>query len=250
MCALTALVVEDEPDLREILLYHLGREGFDAKATDDGYEALRMARRQCFDVILLDLLLVGLDGLSLCRQFKAEPASAGTHVIIVSAKVEEDDVLRGLAVGADDYVRKPFRPREVIARVKTVLRRGRGASMSPAVERLEFPPLLLNESAHEVTLWGKSLNLTQSEFRILHRMMKSPGRVFTRGQLHSEFSECCAETGSRSIDVHVRALRRKLADFATVVESVRGVGYRFVPAAGDGRAPDVESSPSVSVPSI
>lgn len=230
MCAFKALVVEDEPDLRDILQYHLAREGFAVESTADGYEALQMARRLQPDVILLDLLLAGLDGLSLCRQFKADPVSAGTHVIIISAKVDEDDVLRGLAHGADDYVRKPFRPKEVIARIRAVMRRAVVTLPEVQGEMLSFPPLELNHASHEVKLSGAPLTLTATEYRILHYIMAHPERVFSRAQLlrHASGEEC--PTGGRSIDVHVRALRRALGAHAGMIETSRGVGYRFRPS--------------------
>lgn len=230
MCATKALIVEDEPDLRDILHYHLCREGFAVESTPDGYEALQMARRLRPDVILLDLLLAGLDGLSLCRQFKADPASAGTHVIIISARVEEDDVLRGLALGADDYVRKPFRPKEVMARVRAVLRRAPVAVAEAPGEVLSFPPLELNAASHEVSLAGRPLALTATEYRILHYMMCHPGRVFSRSQLLVQVTGEVPEGSGRSIDVHIRSLRRALGEHAASIETARGVGYRFRPA--------------------
>ncbi len=225
-----ALIVEDEPDLREMLSYHLCREGFAVESTPDGYDALRMARRLPPDVILLDLLLAGLDGLSLCRQLKADPASAGAHVIIISAKVEEDDVLLGFAQGADDYVRKPFRPKEVIARIRAVLRRAVVTLPEVQGEILSFPPLELNHASHEVRLAGAPLTLTATEYRILHYMMAHPERVFSRAQLLRHASGEEGPAGGRSIDVHVRALRRALGVHAGMIETSRGVGYRFRPS--------------------
>ena len=229
MCALKALVVEDEPDLREMLQYHLMREGFAVESTADGYIALQLAKRLQPDVILLDLLLAGLDGLSLCRQFKRDPGAAGTHVIIISACVEEDDVLRGLAQGADDYVRKPFRPKEVMARVRAVPRRTPVVAGERPDEVLRFPPLELNHASHEVRLAGAPLTLTATEYRILHYLMAHPERVFSRGQLLRHASGGDREAAGRSIDVHVRALRRALGPHAGVIETARGVGYRFRP---------------------
>lgn len=237
MCASKALIVEDEPDLRDILQYHLTREGFAVESTPDGYEALKMARRLRPDVILLDLLLAGLDGLSLCRQFKADPASAGTHVIMISARVDEEDVLRGLAFGADDYVRKPFRPKEVMARVRAVLRRTPAAPSEDPGEILSFPPLELNDARHEITLAGKRLALTVTEYRIIRYMMSFPGRVFSRAQLRRQSAGEESQAAGRSIDVHVRSLRKSLGAYAGMVETARGVGYRFNPSASPDSVP-------------
>ena len=231
MPALKVLVIEDEPDLRDILLYHLGREGFAVESTHDGYEALQLARRQRPDVVLLDLMLNGLDGLSVCEQLKADPVSAGLHIIIVSARVAEEDVLGGLARGADDYVRKPFKPKEVIARVRAVMRRAAAVRPAPSDEILRYAPLELNHVSHEVRLAGHKLALTATEYRILHYLMTHPERVFTRAQL---LRHTPGETGGaigRNIDVHIRSLRRALGAHAAMIETARGVGYRFLPAA-------------------
>ena len=229
MSALKVLVIEDEPDLRDILLYHLGREGFSIESTHDGFEALQLVRRQRPDVVLLDLMLNGLDGLSVCEQLKADPVSAGLHIIIVSARVTEEDVLGGLARGADDYVRKPFKPKEVIARVRAVMRR---TSTAPVVadEVLRYPPLELNHVSHEVTLAGVRLALTATEYRILHYLMTHPERVFTRAQLLRQTPGEIADVIGRNIDVHIRSLRRALGGHAALIETARGVGYRFVPS--------------------
>jgi two-component system phosphate regulon response regulator PhoB len=231
MPALKVLVIEDEPDLRDILLYHLGREGFSVESTPDGYEALQIARRSRPDVVLLDLMIEGLDGFSVCRQLKGAPASGGPHIIIVSARVEEDDVLRGLAQGADDYVRKPFKPREVIARVRAVLRRTQETAVENAGEILRFHPLVINHASHEVALCGEKLALTATEYRILHYLVAHPGRVFTRAQLLRQVSGDASGVIGRNIDVHIRSLRKALGQHASLIETARGVGYRFLPPA-------------------
>lgn len=237
--SIKVLVVEDDPDLREILVYHLRREGYTVVTTGDGYECLKLVRREQPQVILLDLALEGLDGLQVCRQLQNDQSSLASSVIIVSARTEEDDVLTGLSLGADDYVRKPFKPKEVIARVKTVLRRARSApSDEVQKEVLRFPPLFLNHANREVRLGDQVLSLTATEYRLLHFLMRHPERVFTRGQLLAHGSDHRPSVTGRNIDVHVRSLRRKLGPFSGMIDTARGVGYRFLPSAPASPVPE------------
>lgn len=225
------LVVEDDADLRELLVYHLRREGFHVFATGDGYESLQVARQEQPHVVLLDLMIERLDGLQVCRQLKSEALAVNVSVIIVSARTDEDDVLQGLWLGADDYVRKPFKPKEVVARVKTVLRRARLLIGSdPTRDVLTFPPLALNHASHDVTLEGARLALTATEYRLLHFLMQHPERVFSRAQLLTQVSDHKPSATGRNIDVHVRSLRRKLGAHAALIDTARGVGYRFLPS--------------------
>lgn len=240
------LVVEDESDLSDILAYNLKKEGFGVFTTGDGFEAIKIAQRETPTVILLDLMINGLTGLRVCQRLKTEPATAGISVIIVSALGAEDDVFRGLECGADDYVTKPFKIKEVIARVRTVLRRVRPAAAENAADLLAFPPLVLNQASHEVTLSGERLTFTATEYRLLRFLMANPERVFTREQLLAQISDGKAGVIGRNIDVHVRSLRRKLGAHATMIDTARGVGYRFrPPAAGANRAETGELSPRV-----
>ena len=223
------LVVEDEADLREILIYHLNREGFAVVATGDGYESLQLAQRERPDVVLLDLMLPGLDGWQVCRRLRTT-ATGGAHVIIMSARDTEDDVLRGLELGADDYVRKPFRLKEVVARVRTVLRRiPLGATAEAPGDTLAHPPLTLSVARHEGRLHGEPLALTATEYRLLHLLMSHPERIFGRQQLLAQICEQRPSVSGRNIDVHVRSLRRKLGAHAAMIDTARGVGYRFTP---------------------
>jgi two-component system phosphate regulon response regulator PhoB len=223
------LIVEDDSDLREVLIYHLKREGFAVTATGDGGEALQIAQRQRSDVILLDLMLPGLDGWQVCRQLRANTGS-GVHVIIISARDQEDDVLRGLELGADDYVRKPFSLREIVARVRTVLRRvPPGSATGEADTMLKHPPLTLSAVSHEVRLADAPLQLTATVYRLLHLLMAHPGRIFDRQQLLVQIGEQRSNASGRNIDVHIRALRRKLGLHAAMIDTARGVGYRFWP---------------------
>jgi DNA-binding response OmpR family regulator len=231
------LVVEDEPDLREMLVYHLRREGFAVSTTGDGHEAHRMVRTDTPHVVLLDLMIDGMNGLDLCRLWKAREQPLEVRIIVVSARTDESDVLQGLALGADDYVREPFNPREVIARVKTVLRR---VPTRPAVLRdhevLSFPPLTLDDGSHVATLADDRLSLTATEYRLLRTLMLQPERVFSRAQLMAQLGEGKGSVSGRTIDVHVRSLRKKLGSFCTAIDTARGVGYRFVPPVARTRA--------------
>jgi DNA-binding response OmpR family regulator len=224
------LVIEDEPELRDILIYNLTREGFTVIASGDGYESLQLAQRERPDVVLLDLMLPSMDGWQVCRRLRATQPAANIHIIIVSARDAEEDVLRGLELGADDYIRKPFRLKEIVARVKTVLRRAPlpGVGEKPG-EVLRFPPLLLNTVKHEARLNDAPLSLTATEYRLLHFLMEHPERIFTRPQLLAQISAHKNSVTGRNIDVHVRSLRRKLGAHAALIDTARGVGYRFCP---------------------
>ena len=225
------LVVEDESDLREILIYHLKREGFDVCASGDGWESLEIAQNEKPDVVLLDLMLPTMDGWEVCRKLRAR-AGSGIHVIIVSARNQEDDVLRGLDLGADDYVRKPFSLKEIVARVRTVLRRvPSGATQHHLDEIICHPPLALNTASHEVRLDDVPVPLTATEYRLLHLLMSHPGRIFNRQQMLAQAGEQRAHLTGRNIDVHIRALRRKFGRHAGLIDTARGVGYRFMPSA-------------------
>lgn len=224
------LIVEDDVDLRDLLVYHLKREGFLVFATGDGYESLHLARQEQPHVVLLDLMLEQLDGLQVCRQLKGDTSATSPSVIIVSARTDEDDVLQGLSLGADDYVRKPFKPKEVVARVKTVLRRGRLLTPGdPARDIISFPPLALDHACREVTLDNARLALTATEYRLIHFLMRHPERVFNRSQLLAHISDHKPGATGRNVDVHVRSLRRKLGIHAGLIDTARGVGYRFAP---------------------
>ena len=227
------LVVEDEPDLREILIYNLKREGFDVCSSGDGWESLLIAQREKPDVVLLDLMLPTLDGLEVCRQIRAQ-ASYGVHVIIVSGRRQEEDILRGLELGADDYIGKPFSLKEIIARIRTVLRRvPAGIRHRNPDEMICHPPLSLNTASHEVHLKEIPIQLTATEYRLLHLLMSQPARIFSRQQMLAQVGEQRAHLAGRNIDVHIRALRRKFGSHAAMIDTARGVGYRFVPNANE-----------------
>jgi DNA-binding response OmpR family regulator len=222
------LILEDEPDIRELLEYALRREGFDVTSVGDGNSGLASARRLVPDLILLDLMLPGMDGLEVCRRLRAEPATAGTALIMVTAKGEEPDVVLGLGLGADDYVAKPFKPSELVARVRAVRRRTRDSAGRVDDQKVVLAgPLRIDPARHKATLDGVELPLTATEFRILHYLACRPGRVFTRDQILSASVGPNVVVLERNIDVHIRSIRRKLGGQRDLVETVRSIGYRF-----------------------
>jgi two-component system phosphate regulon response regulator PhoB len=221
------LVVEDEADIFEVIVYNLQREGYTVLATRDGEEGLELARRESPRLVLLDLMLPGMDGIEICRRLKQDPVTGDIAVIMVTAKGEESDVVLGLGVGADDYVVKPFSPRELMARVKAVLRRGPIRDDAGPVERVQHDGLVVDAVRHQVTVNGESRSFTATEFRLLHYLASHPGRVFTRNQLLNRVIGEDAIVIDRNIDVHIRAIRKKLGSLRDLIETQRGVGYRF-----------------------
>ena len=221
------VVVEDEPDILEILQYNLAREGYRVKAFRDGEQGLDGVRRHAPDLVVLDLMLPGLDGIEVCRRLKQDPVTRATPVIMLTAKGEESDVILGLGVGADDYVTKPFSPKELLARVRAVLRRGPLREELGKGDRVVHGSLVIDMTRHEVTVGEQRVVCTATEMRLLHFLASHPGRVFTRDHLLSRVIGEDAIVTDRNIDVHVRALRQKLGEHANCLETVRGVGYRF-----------------------
>jgi two-component system phosphate regulon response regulator PhoB len=221
------LVVEDEPDIAEVIQYNLAREGYRVDVVGDGEHALERIVREAPDLVLLDLMLPGLDGLELCRRMKEDPVTRPIPVIMVTAKGEESEVVLGLGVGADDYVAKPFSPRELTARVRAVLRRGTLRGESGKRERVSREGLVVDAIKHEVRVDGTPAKFTATEFRLLHFLAAHPGRAFSRDELLSRVIGEHATVTDRNIDVHVRMIRQKLGPHRELVETVRGVGYRF-----------------------
>lgn len=220
-------VVEDEPDIREVMLYNLRREGYDAVGFDSGSAGLDAIRSKQPDLVILDLMLPGMDGLTVCQQVRAEPAIRSTPIIIVSAKEEESDVVIGLGLGADDYVPKPFSPRELLARVKAVLRRAQQPGAPEDKERITVDELVIDLDKHKVTIKGVPLKLTATEFKLLYQLAANPGRAFSREQLLNRVVGGGVVVVDRNIDVHIRAVRKKIGPYADHIQTVRGVGYRF-----------------------
>ena len=223
----SVMVVEDEPDILEVIEYNLQKEGYRVRSSRDGDEGLRMIREFAPDLVLLDRMLPGLDGVEVCRQMKQDPLTRSIPVIMVTAKGEETDVVVGLSVGADDYVAKPFRPKELLARVSAVLRRAPLREESGAGDRIVRGGLVIDAARHEVRVDGESMPFTATELRLLHFLASHPGRVFSRDHLLSRVIGEDAVVLDRNIDVHVGAVRKKLGSCRELIETVRGVGYRF-----------------------
>lgn len=223
----TILVVEDEPDLQDVLQHNLSRNGYTAIIASSGEEAIKLAHRDRPHLILLDLMLPGMDGLDVCRMCKSDPETSAIPIVFLTAKGEESDVVAGLELGADDYIIKPFSPRVLLARLKVVLRRG-----APDEERREetivrVGELIVDRDRYEARANGTQVELTRTEFQILYHMARRPGRVFTRGQIVRLVQGDQVVVTDRSVDVHIVSLRRKLGPFGRYLQTVRGVGYRL-----------------------
>ncbi|MEA2023934.1 MAG: response regulator transcription factor [Actinomycetota bacterium] len=221
------LVVDDEPKIRRIVASYLQQEGFEVSEAGDGPSAVEMAERLDPDVIILDVMLPGFDGIEALRQIRTK---SDVYVIMLTARSEETDKLIGLSVGADDYVTKPFSARELVARVKAVLRRSRQGSQ-PETDRITVGSLTLDEATRVVTVDGAPIDLTALEFDLLGALAASPGRVYSRGQLIEKVWGWDFFGDERLVDVHVRKIRQKIGDDPVdprFIATVRGVGYRFV----------------------
>src|SRR5918996_2915980 len=222
------LVIDDEKDIVSLLRYHLEKAGFQCLEGMDGAIALRLVREYHPDLLILDLMLPGMDGLEICRQLRQDAATARLPILMLTAKAEEVDRVVGLEIGADDYVVKPFSPKELVARVRAVLRRAQPAEPARV---LTAGPLTLDPARHVVTLDGRPLALTPKEFDLLQVLLESAGRVLSRERLLSHVWGYARadEIESRTVDVHVRRLRAKLGDFGGRIATVKAVGYRFEP---------------------
>lgn len=230
----TVVVVEDEPDIREVLVQHLNREGYRVEASGRGDDGLRRIRDLVPDLVLLDLMLPGLSGIEICREMKLDRRTRSIPIIMVTAKTDETDIVLGLGMGADDYVPKPFRPRELVARVRAVLRRSGRRPVENLGQRLVRGAFVLDPRRHEVRAGGRTVDLTATEFRILQQLALEPGRVFSRDELIEAVLGDDATVTRRSVDVHIRGIRRKLDDDRHLVETVRGSGYRFADLESEG----------------
>ncbi|MGQ9920212.1 MAG: response regulator [Desulfobacca sp.] len=220
------LVVDDEEDILELVRYNLSKEGYRVTTVLSGEEALKAARSNPPDVILLDLMLPGADGLEVCRLLKQDPKTQHIPVIMLSAKGEEVDIVSGLELGAADYITKPFSPRILLARLRAVLRRQAAAAVSESAP-LTIHDLVIHPGRHEVLVKGEPVDLTVTEFRLLHMLARRPGWVFTRSQIVNSVHGDDYPVSDRSVDVQVVGLRKKLGSCGEYIETVRGVGYRF-----------------------
>ncbi len=222
----SVLIIEDDSDIVEVVQYNLEREGFTVSAAGDGEAGLAEARRHLPDLVLLDLMLPGMGGLDVCRSLKEDPATKGVPVIILTARSEESDVVLGLELGADDFVPKPFSPRELAARCRAVLRRAARDAEVDERTRIACEGVLLDAGRHEVEVDGDVVPFTRAEFRLLWTLVSRPGRVFTRNDLVDRITGGEAVVLDRNVDVHVSAIRKKLGVRSDLIATVRGVGYK------------------------
>ncbi|MDR1190930.1 MAG: response regulator [Verrucomicrobiales bacterium] len=222
------LVIDDEPDVADLVAFNLKTAGCKVNTAANGEAGLAKARVELPDLIILDLMLPKLSGTEVCKQLKRDPATAAIPVIMLTARGEEVDRILGLELGADDYVTKPFSPRELNLRVQSILRRRQGGGAPP--ERVKHGVLALDHSRHEVSVSGKLLELTATEFKLLALLLERKGRVQSRDRLLNDVWGYESLIDTRTVDTHVRRLREKLGKAADYVETVRGVGYRMVDA--------------------
>ena len=220
------LVVDDEEDILELVKFNLAKEGFEVTCAATGEEALKEARSRPPDLVVLDLMLPGIDGLEVCRTLKRNAATAHIPIVMLTAKGEESDIVAGLEVGAEDYVTKPFSPKVLTARIRAVLRRREAGEPAESTD-LKVHDIVMHPGRHEVLAGGKPVELTYTEFRILHFLARRPGWVFTRAQILDAARGTDIAVTDRAVDVHIVSLRRKLGKQGEWVETVRGVGYRF-----------------------
>ena len=221
------LVVDDEEDLLELVRYTLSKEGHSITCVDTGEKAVDSVQRKLPDLIVLDLMLPGIDGLEVCRRLKRDSKTRDVPIIMLTAKSEERDVITGLDGGADDYITKPFSPRVLLARVKSLLRRKDVEIRSQQETTIQVRDLIIHPGRHEVTLQGNQLKLTYTEFALLQFLTKRPGWAYTRSQIVDAVKGEDYPVTERSVDVQVAGLRKKLGVFGSNIETVRGVGYRF-----------------------
>lgn len=220
------LVVDDEEDILQLVKYNLEKSGYQVMCAASGGEALKLVRNNQPDLVLLDLMLPGLDGLEVCTLLKNDPRTREAGIVMLTAKGEESDIVAGLERGADDYIVKPFSPKILIARVKAVLRRkSEGAPDEDAT--LTIHDIVIHPGRHEVVVRGKPVELTFTEFRVLHCLARRPGWVFTRSQIVDAVRGAGYPVTDRAVDVQIVGLRKKLGDCGKYIETVRGVGYRF-----------------------
>ncbi len=220
------LLVDDEEDILELLKYNLAKNGYRVTAVGTGEEAVSLAKSRPPDLVVLDLMLPGLDGLEVCKILKANEATAKVPIIMLTAKGEETDIVTGLELGADDYITKPFSPKVLISRVRAVLRRNQKEQADEAAP-IQIEGLQIDPRRYKVFVDGKPVELTHTEFSILIFLARRPGWVFTRYQIIDEVKGADYPVTDRSVDVQVAGLRKKLGVYGDFIETVRGVGYRF-----------------------
>jgi two-component system, OmpR family, phosphate regulon response regulator PhoB len=226
------LVVEDERDIAALIAYHLTKEGYRVRTAEGGQEALASVSAERPDLMLLDLMLPGFSGYEVLQEMKRRPDAAEVPIVVLTARRDEADRVMGLELGADDYVTKPFSPRELVLRVQAVLRRAQAPAVSAGGRTLRAGPILVDLNALRVAINGDELDLTPTEYRLLVTLMERRGRVQTRQQLLETAWEIHARIETRTVDMHVQRLRSKLGEHGSLIETVRGFGYRFRPTDG------------------
>jgi two-component system phosphate regulon response regulator PhoB len=219
------LVVEDEKDIRDLVEYHLRQAGFSVASATDGSSALTEAKRQTPSLVILDLMLPGMDGKDVCRALKSNPSMCHVPIIMLTARSEEMDRIIGLELGADDYITKPFSPKELILRIKAILRRGKAKEEAP--KSMTFEDLHIDIDRHQVTVGKRNVKLTTTEFKLLVALVSNKGRVQTREYLLDKVWGYTYEGYARTVDTHIRRLREKLGKAGEYIETIRGLGYRF-----------------------
>ncbi|MCZ7592673.1 MAG: response regulator transcription factor [Kiritimatiellae bacterium] len=220
------LLIEDDEDIQELVSFHLGKEGYTVTAESSGEAAIEVARKDLPDLILLDLMLPGIDGLQVCRTLRGETTTKRVPIVMLTAKGEEADIVTGLEVGADDYITKPFSPKVLVARIRNIMRR---KAREPADEQSQITvhKMVIHPGRHEVRIEGKRIDLTYTEFRVLQFLARRPGWVYTRQQIVDAVRGEDYAVTDRSVDVQIVGLRKKLEEHGDYIETVRGVGYRF-----------------------
>ena len=222
----TILVVEDDPDIAELIQYNLEREGFAVAMAGDGERGLTLASRSNPALILLDLMLPSINGLDVCRALRQAPNTRDVPLIMVTAKDDESDIDLGLGIGADDYVTKPFSPKQLIARIRAVLRRRAPVKVVQPDDAIQTGPIFIDNARHEVRVDGSLVSLTLTQFRLLRALATHPERVLTRDQLLDHITKGETVIVDRNVDVHIRSIRKKLGRHGDRIVTVRGVGYK------------------------
>jgi len=220
------LVVDDEPDIVALVAYHLARSGYRVATASSGPEALAMARRESPALIVLDLMLPGMSGYDVLEQLRADSGTKDVAVLMLTARKEEADRIRGLALGADDYLTKPFSPQELVLRVGAILRR-MAVGGSATADRITIGPLVLDRAAHHVTVDGRDVELTPTEYKLLLTLAERRGRVQARTHLLETVWDAAPDIQTRTVDMHVQRLRAKLGGAGELIETIRGFGYRL-----------------------
>ncbi|MDD5004903.1 MAG: response regulator transcription factor [Candidatus Omnitrophica bacterium] len=219
------LIIEDDKHISKLVKYNAEKAGYDCTAVDDGEEALRILTKQGADLIILDIMLPKTDGFEVCRLIKQDPKLKNIPIIMLTAKGEEVDRIVGLELGADDYVVKPFSPRELVLRIKAILKRGKQEESSKDI--IERGNLVINVPKHQVTVNNKEVELTPIEFKLLVTLIERNGRIQSRERLLSDVWDMNADVFTRTVDTHIKRLREKLGKMGDQIETVRGLGYRF-----------------------